>query len=656
MQAMADGPIGWEPPEVLDTTWLIAYAGTKDEDIPDLEGQVIEEAFVVKRADKWTSKFFVLDQRHQEREYRFYNELAVISAHAEQAASKVHVKMFDWKEPEPEKILTFAEAQQQRRVKSLGKAEKPKEVVLVDARPGVIPCLAELKETGVDGCYEVMRPRVSIHCSPNSRAALIGVLHRTTLIRGLAFAAADGEPWLLLHEDSQEDIQVQREAGVFVPLSAKGIGCDDFLKRVAGPPRPGRNEWRASEVEKEANLMAQKKPPAEFYRWKRFVERVQAKALRLPKVYGSSWKGPPETYLMCLERLGLPDWTGFDPRIGCTPEQAAGAIAALAGFHNAFGDSRKLAGLSWLPTMPVQAYTGHNETIYRNCFNTHRDFLQDCVSPRAFLVLEKFRDHYTRIANILSTPPLTLLHGNYQPGCLRFSTQSSPPKVAAYDWQWVCLGHGAFDFAMFLGTCAPPQVRQEIDPELMIRYMLTRGQSGREAREAFKIEIRAGLLLAFAFYLMQIATKLGTGDKEECRDGIVWFAAAIDDWDCANSIGGVAVRKPKVTTGKKKAKRSKKSKSPDSKGRSKSPDKNGSKSPGPKGAKKNANGAGSLDVLGKRASAFFGPTFHDQPVLAEHDGLTMKEREHKLHPDADVAWKDDFRKGKGYGKGTAKKK
>merc|ERR1712166_1545225 len=122
--------------------------------------------------------------------------------------------------------------------------------------------------------------------------------------------------------------------------------------------------------------------------------------------------------------------------------------------------------------MPLGENCGHMENMYRHSFEEHHHFLQECMSPRAYAILSKLRDCYTPLAQQMMKPPLTLLHGNFHPGALRFSTATHTPTVAAYDWQFVCRGRGAYDFAMFLGLFAPPEVRQECDMELMMRYLM----------------------------------------------------------------------------------------------------------------------------------------------------------------------------------------
>jgi len=160
------------------------------------------------------------------------------------------------------------------------------------------------------------------------------------------------------------------------------------------------------------------------------------------------------------------------------------------------------------------------------------------------------------VAKELLQPPITLLHGNFHPGILKFSVASIPPAVAAYDWQFVCRGRAGYDFAMFLALFSPPHVRREYEMELMMRYLLARDSYGSAARCAFKEEVRAGLLVAFVFYFLQKSCMLGTSSGEAVMRHIEWFGVAIDDWSCEDCVGGTdSPKAAKLKRGYKKKSR-----------------------------------------------------------------------------------------------------
>jgi len=83
--------------------------------------------------------------------------------------------------------------------------------------------------------------------------------------------------------------------------------------------------------------------------------------------------------------------------------------------------------------------------------------------------------------------------------------------------------------------------------ELMMRYLMGRGLSGRKAREDFKSDVRAGLLVAFAFFFANAASQLKAEPTAAAlvaiRSHLSRFGAAIDEWDCAECVGSEGIEK-----------------------------------------------------------------------------------------------------------------
>merc|ERR1711908_149788 len=93
---------------------------------------------------------------------------------------------------------------------------------------------------------------------------------------------------------------------------------------------------------------------------------------------------------------------------------------------------------------------------YADCFTDLEARLRDWLSPVALAACRELRTTYASLLERLARPPLTLLHGDFRLENLRFST-CSPVSVAAFDWQFVCRGRGAYDLAYFLALSRPPE-------------------------------------------------------------------------------------------------------------------------------------------------------------------------------------------------------
>jgi len=291
-----------------------------------------------------------------------------------------------------------------------------------------------------------------------------------------------------------------------------------------------------------------------------------------------------------------------DPEEGLTEAEAAGAVLGLAGLHNTFAAEGKLSALPWLPTLPLHGESAaHMQSIYKEVFDQCRSELTVLMSPASFDVCRKLGNgYYAEVMHHLSRPPLTLLHGCFLPAALRFSTSTHPPAVAAYDWQFVCRGRGAYDFALFLTLCAPPEERRDIQLDMIMRYLMARGMTTRVQRREFLEDFRFALLLAFSFFLMNVASALKAERGEpadQAKRGIHWFSEIIEDWDCSDCVGGTNVtKKPK-----RKRKYMKKSRR-----RPNSRDSKRSNSPGAGAKRANSPGAGAKRAKspdGKRANS-----------------------------------------------------
>lgn len=545
------------PPDPLNVAWLGYYGNLSDRDADMLSGrqkngESIESGFTVKRAGRWCSSFQLVDVGLLEREYRFYTEIAGMAARAEEQSCKQEP-------PSPSSSPNWKGAgssPSNRGVNTvLSSSKSLQELPSMKDQPseakktfiGSVNDFSKYRSSGLDGRYEVLRPRVSVYTAPSTRASLLGVVHRYSFVRGLAFSADNGEPWLLLHEDTMDDLKMNRP-GAFVPITGKDLGGGrDLLKRTPGAPGPSRNEWRTSLSE--IAVHEDSKPAAQpvFERWRRFIQRLTNRSLRLPRCLAASYRNHWSTFVLLLEQLSSPEWETADPITGCSLDQAAGAVISLAGLHNSFASEGKLAALPWLPTMALRRESaGQMQEAYNVCFDQCCDELIALMSPSAFDVCRRLCNCYSTLMAHMSRLPVTLLHGFFQPAALRFSTATRPHAVAAYDWQFVCRGRGAYDFAMFLALCGPPEFRRDCQMDLMMRYLLARNLIGPDERDEFREDIRYGLLFAFCFFLMNWSSGLLAEEgaaADQAKRYTYWFGVTIDDWDCEKCVGGTGASK-----------------------------------------------------------------------------------------------------------------
>mmetsp|Transcript_19619 Transcript_19619/g.52793 ORF Transcript_19619/g.52793 Transcript_19619/m.52793 type:complete len:667 (+) Transcript_19619:121-2121(+) len=468
-----------------------------------------EEVFFVKRSLPFSSQLLGSQQRLLERECRFYEELAEVIAL-----------------PDPDCL----EADE----------------VPADGR----------RELGVEGFYEVAFREVPVRTSASSSAMILCLLRRGDAVRGSAFTTRKGEQWIRLHVDSREELGLEKDRDVYVPVHGGRVGLGDLLRHRRGRPGPGREDWRhhtpsaasgampstASTREATATASVGRTARCER-RWRGLVLRRLAGAFRVPSCPASYWHGDWQAFTLVTERLSAPEWVRADTGAGCSEGQAAAVVEALGRFHRNFLGHGKIDGSTWLPVLPLHdERRNFLQDQYRYSFESVKGYLQSALSALAYETCEKLCDGYAEVAGRLSQPPLTLLHGSLNLAHLRFSPAESSPVVAATDWRLVCRGRGAYDFASFLASCGPPEVRRDMESWLMMNYLAAFGLAGgKQAKEEFEDDVRAALLANLAFTIAFFAGALearpdSTSGTAHCS--LLWVSEACDDWDAIRLLGG----------------------------------------------------------------------------------------------------------------------
>lgn len=256
----------------------------------------------------------------------------------------------------------------------------------------------------------------------------------------------------------------------------------------------------------------------------------------MPRCFAATWESGrdgAEAFVLVLERLGGPEWSSADVEAGCTDAQALAAMEALGRFHAVFCENHRLLELPWLPLMPVHLEYGPMvQHYFATCFAGMRDNLHNLLSRSALAACENMCGSYAATLERLAQPPLTLLHGDFRLENLRFSAASST-AVAAFDWQFVSRGRGAYDVAYFLGLSRPPAARRACEKDLVQAYLQAFG-SHVNASE-FEDDLRAGFLLVLASFIIGAATAKSTLQEMHWRS-VRWLGEAVDDWNAASQL------------------------------------------------------------------------------------------------------------------------
>jgi hypothetical protein len=197
-----------------------------------------------------------------------------------------------------------------------------------------------------------------------------------------------------------------------------------------------------------------------YEREQRFYAEIASRiCLRTPQCYfaGATEIGLP---LLILEDLS-PARSGS--RIaGCAYEQAECAIREIARFHITWWESPELARLGWLPTY-------HPSTLQARYGQVWQAVCQERTGtlPRELWnVMERLSLNWN-VLERLGTPPLTLIHRDYQLDNIFFLDDGS---LVVIDWQLAMRGRGVFDVASFLCWNLAPEKRANWGMKLLEYY------------------------------------------------------------------------------------------------------------------------------------------------------------------------------------------
>jgi Ecdysteroid kinase-like family len=168
--------------------------------------------------------------------------------------------------------------------------------------------------------------------------------------------------------------------------------------------------------------------------------------------------------------LALDDMAGsatVDQVQGCTADDAAVVVAALAAHHAAFWDEAGLDGHGWLRPVDDAGFVEPLRTAYRDAWPAMRARFGAELPAAALEAGDRLGDEMPALAARLAAPPRTLAHGDVRADNMFFT----PVGVRLCDWQLVDRSRGLRDLGYFLSQSLPPDVRAAHEGKLVELYV-----------------------------------------------------------------------------------------------------------------------------------------------------------------------------------------
>ena len=216
-----------------------------------------------------------------------------------------------------------------------------------------------------------------------------------------------------------------------------------------------------------------------------------------PRCYASTFDPQTHDFVLVLEDLA-PAEPG-DQLAGCSVEIAEAAVQQLVALHAPLLGDPSLAALDWL----VGDEAGSRALMTALLPQLWAGFLDRYAVP----------DHVRTAgeavfgsieAYLAPRPgPRTVTHGDFRLDNLLLRGTS----VTVVDWQTCALGHGATDVAYFVGAGLLPEVRREVEGDLLAAW--GKGVGDDDPEPAYRLGTFAGLVMAVGASMMVERTERG---------------------------------------------------------------------------------------------------------------------------------------------------
>jgi hypothetical protein len=195
----------------------------------------------------------------------------------------------------------------------------------------------------------------------------------------------------------------------------------------------------------------------EFYRT--LVKRLR---ISTPRCYYAAVDGRGPDFALMLEDMA-PARQG-DQIAGCSAEIARAAVLELVGLHAPTWNDASLLALDWVTESP-----GTSRAFYAQTFPGFVKRYGELLEPDVLAILG-------RVVETSGPPfdyaaePFSVVHVDYRLDNLLIDESRTPPRVTAVDWQSFVLGPPLSDVAYCLGASLLPELRREVEREIVQAY------------------------------------------------------------------------------------------------------------------------------------------------------------------------------------------
>ena len=213
-----------------------------------------------------------------------------------------------------------------------------------------------------------------------------------------------------------------------------------------------------------------------FLREVRFYQELQSRlSIRTPKCYFAQIIDEGPEFVVLMEDLH-PAQQGDQLR-GCTPRIAEAAVLELAGLHGPSWCDSSLHKMKWLrdECEPPPVTT---QDLYRNQLPGFLDRFAQHLADDEIGIIEAVGAADSGPLFESLPEVFSLVHVDYRLDNLLILERGDDTEVTAVDWQSITLGAPLNDVAYFLGAGLLPEVRIEVEQDIVRAYHAKLQQAG----------------------------------------------------------------------------------------------------------------------------------------------------------------------------------
>jgi len=251
----------------------------------------------------------------------------------------------------------------------------------------------------------------------------------------------------------------------------------------------------------------------------RFYSELSPQLTGVPESYGSAFDPLTGRYVLVLEDLAVDACEFPDTLHPLDAEKASLILGLLARLHATFWD--RVPG--WLYTPSDDSTSLLTGSLLK--MSARR------IAERTDIAVETGRfidENYRAVAQLIDTPPHTVMHGDAHPGNVYFRNG----EAGLLDWQAVRRGHPSRELAYTLVTSMTTSDRRASERDLLDHYCQALAAAGGPVLDSGDLwdRYRQGALYAYVAAL--ITAGLGGMQAESIAlEGLTRAVAALDDLD-----------------------------------------------------------------------------------------------------------------------------